>query len=379
MLRRKLATLILVATMTNLAATPIEVLAETLNDSNIESQEVQEKKVNIRKFNLSNNSKLEDYNAIYKVDRSNIKSIENNGGQYSDRKIERAIDGNYSTFWETGTENSANFTNEVIVTFNEIEELNRITYAARQDGDKGKGFAEEVEIYSSTTDEGDDFELVGNGTYTESKTNIVEMKFDTTKFKRLKFVFKKANRDWASASEFMFYKEDKALDKVEGLFKDSTMSTVSEAYNTVESINALEDEFKSHVLYDDYKEDFENARALLEEDKIEASEASVSKFDEYYSNEREAYDNEFKMDNSNIKSITSAGGNLRDSVGTSKIIDGDLNTYWETGKHTSSTFNNELIFTLEEATVLNRIAYRSAWNTVGFAEDFEVWASNTSK
>ncbi len=44
MLRRKLATLILVATMTNLAATPIEVLAETLNDSNIESQEVQEKK-----------------------------------------------------------------------------------------------------------------------------------------------------------------------------------------------------------------------------------------------------------------------------------------------------------------------------------------------
>ena len=109
----------------------------------------------------------------------------------------------------------------------------------------------------------------------------------------------------------------------------------------------------------------------------EASEAKISKFDIYYSDKRQAYDEVFKMDNANIKSITSKGGNLRNTVGTENIIDGKLDIYWETGKHNSSEFNNELIFTLENETVLNRIAYRSAWNTVGFAESFEIWASTT--
>ena len=110
---------------------------------------------------------------------------------------------------------------------------------------------------------------------------------------------------------------------------------------------------------------------------IKSNISKVSRFDEYYSDKRQAYDEVFKMDNSNIESIKSAGGALRNTVGTENIIDGNLDTYWETGKYTSDSFNNELIFTLKEKTVLNRIAYRSAWNTVGFAESFEIWASNT--
>ena len=105
----------------------------------------------------------------------------------------------------------------------------------------------------------------------------------------------------------------------------------------------------------------------------ETNKAEVSKFTPYYSQYKDAYDKEFKMDNSNIESITSIGGILRENVGTANIIDGNLDTYWETGKHTSDSFTNELIFTLKEETILNRIAYRSAWNTVGFAEDFEIW------
>ena len=111
----------------------------------------------------------------------------------------------------------------------------------------------------------------------------------------------------------------------------------------------------------------------------ETNKAEVSKFTPYYSQYKDAYDKEFKMDNSNIESITSTGGILRENVGTENIIDGSLDTYWETKKHTSDSFTNELIFTLNEETVLNRIAYRSAWNTVGFAEDFEIWASDTEE
>lgn len=115
------------------------------------------------------------------------------------------------------------------------------------------------------------------------------------------------------------------------------------------------------------------------EEKTKQSKTKISKFTPYYSQHKEAYNESFRMNNSNIENITSTGGNLRASVGTGNILDGNLDTYWETGKRTSDSFKNELIFTLKEATILNRIAYRSAGNTVGFAEDFEIWASSTTK
>ena len=42
----------------------------------------------------------------------------------------------------------------------------------------------------------------------------------------------------------MFYKEDKVSDKMKNLFTDSTMSKVSEGFNSVEKINALDEEAK---------------------------------------------------------------------------------------------------------------------------------------
>ena len=125
---------------------------------------------------------------------------------------------------------------------------------------KGKGFAQEIEIYGSITDEDDDFTLISSGEYTGSTGDVVEIKFNQTKFKRIKFVFKKANQNWASASEFMFYKEDKLSDKMKTLFTDDTMSKVNEEFNTIEKINALEKEAKKHPLYSNFKEDIENAK-----------------------------------------------------------------------------------------------------------------------
>ncbi len=52
-----------------------------------------------------------------------------------------------------------------------------------------------------------------SGEYTESTRDLVEIKFNPTDFKRLKFKFKKADQNWASAAEFMFYKEDKLNEK----------------------------------------------------------------------------------------------------------------------------------------------------------------------
>ena len=377
MLRKKLSSIIVVALTTNLASTPLSVFAETTNSNKIieDSQKtVEVNKTEVSKFTPYYSQYKEEYDKVFKMDNSNIESITSTGGILRENVgIENITDGNLDTYWETGRHTSDSFKNELIFTLQEETILNRVAY--RSAGNT-VGFAENFEIWASDTEEGDNFNLVSSAT-TSKTADVIEIKFNPTNFKRIKFVFN--NKGTATASEMMFYKEDLVLDKMKSIFTDSTLSVVSEEFNTIEKISALEEESKLHPLYEDYKEDFENARNLLQQGNIEASEAIVSKFETYYSDYREAYDDVFKMDNSNIEGITSTGGSLRANVGTENITDGNIDTYWETGRHTSNSFKNELIFTLKEATVLNRIAYRSATNKVGFAEDFEIWASTTTK
>lgn len=157
-------------------------------------------------FDLYGKAILGAYNDVFRMNPANIKSITNNGGNYSGSPIAKAMDGDMSTHWETGKPNSSTFTNEVVFVFNESTELNRIVYAARQSSAKGKGFAQEFDIYGSTTDAGD-YTLVSSGEYKGGAGDVVEIEFAPTAFKRLKFVFKKANQDWASAAEFSFTKK----------------------------------------------------------------------------------------------------------------------------------------------------------------------------
>ncbi|MGL5380052.1 NPCBM/NEW2 domain-containing protein, partial [Clostridium sp.] len=384
MLKRKLAGIILATTVVNLLNAPITVLAEEIKSKEIitESKEGEEESeittAKIKKFSLFGSENLSKYDEMFKVDNSNIKAITNNGGNYGQSYINKAIDGNFNTFWETGRANASNFTNEVIIELNDITALNRIVYAARQDGAKGKGFAQEVEIYASTTSSDDDFKLVSSGSYLGSTGDIIEIKFNTTEFKRIKFKFVKANQGWASASEFILYKEDKIADSMENLFVDDSLSKVSEEFNTLEKIEELEEKAKNHPLYKEYKESLENAKALvMDKGDIESEEAEVSKFNTYYTEYRDAYSKEFKMPNSNIKSITNNGGNY----GSSSIkyaIDENIDTHWETGNPNSNNFKNEVIINLHDSVVLDRIIYKARNGGKGFAKSFEIYASTTT-
>lgn len=217
----------------------------------------------VKLFDLYGKDILNAYNDVFKMNTTHIKSITNNGGNYSSSTINKGIDGDINTHWETGKPNSSTFANEVVLLLDESTTLNRIVYAARQTGAKGKGFAQEFEIYSSMTDAGDDFTLVSTGEYKGSTGDVVEMKFAPTAFKRIKFVFKKANQDWASAAEFAFYKEDALSDKMNKLFTDNTYSQVSGEFNTVEKITALENEAKSHPLYSQFKAQLDVAQKIV--------------------------------------------------------------------------------------------------------------------
>lgn len=215
-------------------------------------------------FDLFGSPKLEAYNLQFKMNPANIQTITNNGGKYASSVIGNAIDGDMNTHWETGKPNSATFTNEVVVQLKETATLDRIVYAARQTGAKGKGFAKSFEIYGSASDDGNDFNLVTTGEYLGSTGDVVEIKFTPTAFKRIKFVFKKANEDWASAAEFGFYKADPVREAMNSLFTDGTMSEVTPGYRSTERLEELEKSAQSHPLYEsEYSASLQLAESIV--------------------------------------------------------------------------------------------------------------------
>ena len=374
--KRKIAAIMAAAVILNFSAPSIQVLADEISSNLTLTEGIQATKATISKFELLNSSNIAAYDKVFKVDNSNIESITTNGGDYNSASTaDKAIDGDFNTHWETRKQNSSDFTNEVVFKFKELTDLSRIVYAARQSSAKGKGFAKEVEIYGSITDEENDFRLISSGEYTGSTGDVVEIRFNKTTFKRIKFVFKEADKNWASASEFMFYKEDKLSDKMKTLFTDDTMSKVSKEFNTVEKLEALENEVKEHPLCEEFKEYIENAKILLQENKIEATTAITRRFEDYSNDE---YSNLFKMNTSNIKGIKNNGRHYSSQVITN-AIDDNLDTYWETNTYNTNNFTNEVEVEFNEAVELNRIVYgaRKSDNK-GFAKEFEIYGSTTS-
>ena len=185
--KRKIAALIASVVIINFSAPSVEVLADEVSKKVTAIVETKSTKATISKFELLNNSNIGSYDKVFKMDNSNIESITNNGGNYFDSTLDKSLDGNFNTHWETGRQNNSEFTNQVVFKLKKETTLNRIVYAARQSSAKGKGFAKELEIYGSLTDDGDDFKLVCSGEYAGSTGDTVEIKFNNTKFKRIKF------------------------------------------------------------------------------------------------------------------------------------------------------------------------------------------------
>ena len=90
--------------ISNFSAATLEVLEEKFltDDKNEETvEEINDNKevtkAVVSKFDLYNSDKLNDYNNVFKIDNSKIESITNNGGQYSNSSIDKAIDNNLNT------------------------------------------------------------------------------------------------------------------------------------------------------------------------------------------------------------------------------------------------------------------------------------------
>ena len=381
--KKKIAVMTMAIIISNFSATTLEVLAdEVKNNSTAIGQNVIEEPniATIKKFDLLNNKKLEEYDKSFKLDNSKIIEVTNNGKHYWQYELSKATDGDLKTHWESGTYNSDDFTNEVVFKLDEVTNLDRIVYGARQDGHKGLGFAKEFEIYTSLTNEGDDFKLVSTGSSDLSK-EFVEIKFKPTDFKRIKFVFKSTNtngleKGLPSASEFMFYKEDPVRERMNRLYTNDKKNKLSEEFMSSQALEDLEVAAQSHPLYDDMKEDLENARILLESSKLEYVDANVSKFISVSDDVLNQYNEEFKIKRENITSITTNGGQYSTNS-VDRAIDGDPNTQWHSNNKNNSSFTNEVIITLDKLTTIDRVTYLDKVSR-GFAKSFDIYASKTT-
>lgn len=345
----------------------------------VSEEETKENKVSeaiVRGFALNSYDNFNAYNEKYRVSRDEIVSFSNNGGQYNSSSLDKAFDNNLSTHWETGTKNTSSFINEVIIEFNQIKSIDRIVYATRQDVAKGKGFPNEFEIYASLSGEDDDFRLAVTGSHTTTG-NMMEFKFDTIQAKKIKFVFKSANQDWASASEFWFYKEDALLNQMNHIFTNESKNELSEEFNTIEKLNEFEVLAQQHPFYDDFKEDIANARILLELTEVNYMNAMISTFTSFDDERLEAYDALYKVPSEKIKSITTNGGHYA-SHSILNAMDNDINTRWHSRSQNSSSHTNEVIITLEELTTINRLMYSNN-HSRGYAQAFEIYISKTSQ
>ncbi len=208
------------------------------------------------KYGSFNN--LEAYNEEFKIP---VVSISNNGRNYGSSVIGYAIDNNRNTHWETGNPNSISFQNEVIFDLGEVNEIDKIAYAARNGG---KGFATKFAIYVSTEVEGDDFRLAGTGSYNGSVNDVIEIDITKTEARRVKFKFIEANQNWASIAEMSFYKTDELADKIaKELFTDNSKSQVTEKYNTLEKLDALREEVSTHPASELFQEDLNRAEEII--------------------------------------------------------------------------------------------------------------------
>ncbi|MEF9951043.1 MAG: NPCBM/NEW2 domain-containing protein [Clostridium sp.] len=258
-MKKAISTLAIVAMVSSTIPTPA--LAAILNSKEgVSSSSRQETISEIKSqiFDVYNNPNYQEYSTKFEVKPT---SYVNNGGQYSTSALNNAFDNNLSTHWETGKANTSTFKNTVTVDFDKVESINRLVYAVRQDNGY-KGYPKQIKIYSSLTNSGEDFKLVAQGS-SVTKKSLMEFRFKSTDFKRLRIEFVDADSSWASAAEIKLFKEDLLSDEINRMFVDKTYSSLNQEFNSMDKINQMEQAIVNHPLKAELTKQIEIAKKIL--------------------------------------------------------------------------------------------------------------------
>lgn len=165
-----------------------------------------------------------------------ISSYSSNGGHYGNENgntAAKAFDGSFSTFWETGRPNSAEFVNNFTVTFSAAAQVDRLIYATRQDSYAGRGYPSVLTAYISASDSGEDFEKICSIASSNGGSKVVFDFGGIYECRRMRLEFTEISSDlqYASASELIFLKpEEEAVRAVRSAFSDYNCLTLSDGF-----------------------------------------------------------------------------------------------------------------------------------------------------
>ena len=156
-----------------------------------------------------------------------------NGGSYGSNAPARALDGDFSTFWETNTPNSDDFANAFTLTFSSVATVDRVLYRVRTDGQAGRGYPLALTVYASADEDGETFERVGYAESALTRSAVVFGLPRAVECRRLRLEFTEAYSDlagdayaYASAAEILPLRpEESAIGELRGLFADYTYTS----------------------------------------------------------------------------------------------------------------------------------------------------------
>lgn len=137
-----------------------------------------------------------------------IKNVACNYGSYGQNTVGKAFDRNWNSFWETNTGNVKNY---LEFKFSGSVKVDRILYATRQDGYKGRGYPTTLTIYKA--DDNNNFVEVGVAKSSE-KTGYVLYTFpETVEFSdKMRFEFTVSTfNNWASAAELILLRDESTV------------------------------------------------------------------------------------------------------------------------------------------------------------------------
>ncbi len=206
------------------------------------------------------------YVSYYKLPNDLIESFIANGGESGSAVIANAFDGNWNTYWQSSSINSASFFNSVEVNFSKNVTIDRILYASSS-ARLGHGYPVDLKIYTAIDG---DYQFYGSVSSSARNNRVVFNFAQPIELKKIKFEFAKVNpaHNWiASAKEIQFLQPESEELNVfinNEMFLDYAQTQLNPSYNSFEAISLLRASVQDYNIYESkLKEILDRAELIL--------------------------------------------------------------------------------------------------------------------
>lgn len=188
-------------------------------------------------------------------------------GDMDNRPVSQAFDGDWYYVWQP---DSPDKEQSITVTFNGEESISKIVYGLRERNPfaDGTGYPQTIKVYSSSSEDGDDFRYCCSLQSEWSAEKLMFVFPEAVEGKRIKLLFEDiysaAGEDvCVEVAELIFFKEDPAMDHVLKMFADEELLTLNEEYRNDALLDSVSMMIGDHMARNFLTERVERAKDIL--------------------------------------------------------------------------------------------------------------------